>query len=71
MIFAYEVATGRITMAEVGFDHTTPCCYGSFERLIAVSDRYLAFTSLNGQLVPTGDDDLQRLYRAEIPLWTP
>ena len=71
MIYAYEVATRRVAMAEVGFDHTTPCCSSNFARLISVTDHYLVFSSRNVQLVATGADDVTRIFRSEIPLWTP
>ncbi|MFO7546292.1 MAG: PKD domain-containing protein, partial [Trueperaceae bacterium] len=71
MVYAYEVATERVALAEVGFDHTTPCCYSGWNRLIAVADAHVAFSSYNEQLIETGEEDVMRVFRAENPLWTP
>jgi Tol biopolymer transport system component len=70
MVYVYEVATERVALAEVGFDHTTPCCYSS-NRLIAVAEAHVAFSSYNEQLIETGEEDVMRVFRAENPLWTP
>ena len=67
MIYAFDVATGRLALAEVGFDHTTPCCSSSSDRLIAPTDRFIAFSSYNAQLVETGDDDTMRVLRSANP----
>lgn len=70
-VLAYEVATGRFGLAEVGFDHTASCCGFSSNRLIAVGDSHVAFASYNEQLSETGGDDFMRVYRAVNPFEAP
>lgn len=69
-IVVYDVDTDRLALAEVGFAHTTSCCYtGSGP--IAVGDAHFTFTSYNARLVEAGPDDFMRVFRSVNPLAEP
>ena len=71
LLVAYDTQLQRFATAEVGFDHTAPCCSSSSVRSIAVADAYVAFSSHNQQLVVTGEDDFMRVFRAPNPFEAP
>src|SRR5690606_4526976 len=69
-IVVFDVDTDRLALAEVGFAHTTSCCYtGSGP--IAVGDAHFTFTSYNARLVEAGPDDFMRVFRSVNPLAEP
>ena len=70
-LLVYEIDSGRMAVVEVGVDHSMPCCTFSLNRMLAGGPTHLAFTSYNAQLVESGTDDYNRVYRAENPLWAP
>lgn len=69
-IVVYDVATARMALAEVAFDHRTSCCY-STSGPIAAGDTHVAFTSYNASLVESGPDDFMRVLRSRKPFAGP